>query len=140
MVVMLGGTLTLTTINGDWQPFVYIAVVMIVGMGPSGRCSPPAHAGRLGRRSRSRTGLGLENRPVRRCASTGPLFLSLPGSRLVRGDQHTPVLVAMLSTSRSDACALPPNSRRPVPSTKGWIMSRYSSTRSAAINEPISTR
>jgi len=52
---------------------------------------------------------------------------------------NTPVLVVLLSTSRSDACVPPANSRRPVPSTKGWIISRYSSIKSVAISEPIST-
>src|SRR3989440_5699739 len=52
---------------------------------------------------------------------------------------NTPVLVVLLSTSRSDACVPPANSRRPVPSTKGTIISRYSSIKSAAISEPIST-
>ena len=52
---------------------------------------------------------------------------------------NTPVLVVLLSTSRSDACAPPANSRRPVPSTRGAIISRYSSIKSAAISEPIST-
>src|SRR6266540_253625 len=51
---------------------------------------------------------------------------------------NTPVRVVLLSTSRSDACVPPANSRRPVPSTKGAIISRYSSIKSAAISEPIS--
>jgi hypothetical protein len=51
----------------------------------------------------------------------------------------TPVAVVTLSVSRSDACTPSGNSRRPVPSTSGWIISKYSSIRPAAISEPIST-
>ena len=51
----------------------------------------------------------------------------------------TPLADVMLLLSRSDNCTPWGNSRRPVPSTSGWIISKYSSIRSAAISEPIST-
>jgi hypothetical protein len=38
---------------------------------------------------------------------------------------NTPVLVVLLSTSRSDACVPPANTRRPVPSTSGVRKLRF---------------
>jgi hypothetical protein len=38
----------------------------------------------------------------------------------------TPVAVVTLSVSRSDTPAVSGKSRRPVPSTSGWIINKYS--------------
>jgi hypothetical protein len=71
--------------------------------------------------------------PTIAAALVGVIFVSYPraGSYVAI---NTPVFVVMLSTSRSDACVPPANSRRPAPSTRGAIISRYSSIRSAAIS------
>ena len=45
----------------------------------------------------------------------------------------------MLSTRRSNVRVPPANSRRPAPTTMGWIIRRYSSIRSAATSDWISS-
>jgi len=49
------------------------------------------------------------------------------------------VVVVVLSTSRSVANVPSVNSRRPEPRTSGWIKRRYSSIRSCAISDRMSS-
>src|SRR5829696_2628831 len=82
--------------------------------------------------------LPRKSAPWGRVAGTRPAVVSYPRVRSYVA-MTTPVRVVALSTRRSDACTPSVNSRRPVPSTRGAIISRYSSITSAAISEPISS-
>jgi hypothetical protein len=73
--------------------------------------------------------------PWVRVAGTPPAVVAYPRARSYVATTM-PMRVVALSTRRSDACTPSVNSRRPLPSTTGAIISRYFSITSA----PISSR
>src|SRR5919107_1459539 len=82
--------------------------------------------------------LPRKSAPWGRVAGTRPAVGSYPRARSYVAIT-TPVRVVVLSRRPSDACTLPANNRRPLPSTRGAIISMYSSITSATISEPISS-